>query len=203
MEQDLTPPPNITLLISFLLHMRSTVSSYPTPTPTPKKYLSLWNPAKYLNSKFERLKMAQGYVYMEESEYPPPTPRLTPSSPDLWSVVDFYLGGIIKLWTKNFDSTDERYYIHHMTGQVCSVIVQRKFYPLHRRYIFVLSFIHRLLTRQSSLVDRSLSITCPLDMRYSCVLCAPYTFREDPYRHRDDLSPDEHRINNFCIFSVR
>ena len=79
-----------------------------------------------------------------------------------------------------FDSTDERYSICHLTGQVRSVIVKRTFIPLHIRYIFVLSVIHPLLIRQSTLVDRSLSITCPLNMRYS--------------------SPDDHRINIFCIF---
>ena len=80
-----------------------------------------------------------------------------------------------------FDSTDERYTIRHLTGQVRSVIVQRTFCPLHIRYIFVLSVIHPLLIRQSPLVDRSLSVTCPLHMRSSCVLCATYTFREDPH----------------------
>ena len=103
-----------------------------------------------------------------------------------------------------FGSIDERYSICHLTGQVRSVIVQRTFYPLHIRYIFLLSVIHPLLIRQSTLVDRSLSVTCPLNMRYSCVLCAPYMFSEDPHRHRDNfLSPDDHWINIFCIFSVR
>ena len=79
-----------------------------------------------------------------------------------------------------FDPSDERYSIRHLTGQVRFVIVQRTFYLLHKRYIFILSVIHPLLLRQSTLVDRSLSVTCPLNMRYTCVLCAPYTFREDP-----------------------
>ena len=81
-----------------------------------------------------------------------------------------------------FDLTDERYSIRHLTGQVRSVIVQRTFYPLHIRYMFVLSVIHPLLIRQSTLV-----VTCPLNMRYSCVLCAPYTFREDPHHNRDNF----------------
>ena len=88
---------------------------------------------------------------------------------------------------KIFDSTDERYSIRHLTGQVRSVIFQRTFFPFHIRYIFVLSVIHPLLIRQITLVDRSLSVACPLNMRYSCVLCAPYTFREDPHRHRDNF----------------
>ena len=67
-----------------------------------------------------------------------------------------------------FDSTDERYTIRHLTGQVRSVIVQRTFCPLHIRYIFVLSVLHPLLIRQSLLVDRSLFATCTLHMRYSC-----------------------------------
>ena len=93
---------------------------------------------------------------------------------------------------KIFDSTEERYTIRHLTGQVRSVTVQRTLCPLHIRYIFVLSVIHPLLKRQSPLVDRSLSATCPLHMRYSCLLCAPYTYREDPHRHREDF---HHRMN--------
>ena len=91
-----------------------------------------------------------------------------------------------------FDSTNERFIIRHLTGQVRSVNVQRTFCPLLIRYIFVLSVIHPLLIRQSPLVDRSLFVTGPLHMRYSCVLCAPYTFREDPHHHRDDF---HHRMN--------
>ena len=82
-----------------------------------------------------------------------------------------------------FDSTDERYTVRHLTGQVRSVIVQRRFCPLHIRYIFVLSVIHPLLIRQSPLVDRPLSVTYALLMHF----CAPYTFREDPYSHRNNL----------------
>ena len=63
-----------------------------------------------------------------------------------------------------FDSTDERYTIRHLTGQVRSVIVQRTFCSLHIRLIFVLSVLNPLLIRQSSLVDRSLFVTCPLHM---------------------------------------
>ena len=83
-----------------------------------------------------------------------------------------------------FDSTDERYTI----GQVRSVIVQRTFCPLHiyGTYSF-LSVIHPLLIRQSPSADRSLSVTCPLHICYSCVLCAPYTFLNDPHRHRVDF----------------
>ena len=91
---------------------------------------------------------------------------------------------------------------------VRSVIVQRTFCPFLIRYICVLSVIHPLLIRQSPLVDRSLSVTYPLHMSYACVLCAPYTFREDPHRHRDDF---HHRTSTgftfffifFCPFGVR
>ena len=100
-----------------------------------------------------------------------------------------------------FDSAEESHTIRHLTGQVRSVIVQRTFCPLHIRYIFVLSVIYLLLVRQSPSVDRSLSATCPLQMPYSCVLCAHYTFREDTHRHRDDF---HHQMNTgltfFCIF---
>ena len=87
-----------------------------------------------------------------------------------------------------FDSAEEI-----LTGQVRSVIVKRTFYPLHVRYIFVLSVLHPLLIRQSPLVDRSLSATCPLHMRFMRSV--------KPLRRLS--SPDEHRINIFCIFSVR
>ena len=99
-----------------------------------------------------------------------------------------------------FDSTEERYTFRYLTGQVRSVIVQHSFCPLHIRTIFVLSVIHPLLIRQSSLVDRSLSATCPLHMRYSCILGAPYTSRKDPHRHGDGF---HHRTNTgifFCFF---
>ena len=64
-----------------------------------------------------------------------------------------------------FDSTDERYTIRHLAGQVRSVICDQ----LHLRYIFVLSVLHPLLIRQSPLVDHSLFVAYPLYMRYSCV----------------------------------
>ena len=91
----------------------------------------------------------------------------------------------------------------HLTGQERSVIVQRTFCPLHIRCVFVLLVIHPLLIRQSMLLDRSLSVTCPLHIRHSCVLCAPYTFSEDAHRHQDDF---HHRMNTgltiFEFFSV-
>ena len=106
-----------------------------------------------------------------------------------------------------FDSTEGRYSIRHLTGQVRSVIVPRTFCPLHIRYIFVLSVLYPLLIRQCPLVDRSLSVAYPLLMRYSCVLCAPYTFCEDLHRHRDNF---HHPMNTrlvfiafFCPFDVR
>ena len=70
-----------------------------------------------------------------------------------------------------FDSTDERYSIRHLTGQVHFVIVLRTFCPLHVRYIFVLSVIHPLLIRQSPLVDSSLSVT----FQY-IYICATHAF---------------------------
>ena len=63
-----------------------------------------------------------------------------------------------------FDSTEESYTIRHLTDRVRSVNVERTFCPLN------LSVIHPFLIRQSPLVDHSLSATCPLNMRYSCVL---------------------------------
>ena len=98
------------------------------------------------------------------------------------------LGGIMKLclnWRKI-------YYPSPQVRHVRSVIVQRTFCPFLKRYICVLSVIHPLLIRQSPLVDLFLSVSCPLHMRYSCVLCAPCTFAEDPHRHRDNF---HHRMN--------
>ena len=60
-----------------------------------------------------------------------------------------------------FDSTEESYTIRHLTDRVRqSVNVERTFCPLNIRYIFT-SVIHPFLTRQSRLVDHSLSATCP------------------------------------------
>ena len=49
-------------------------------------------------------------------------------------------------------------------------IFKKVFCTLNIRYMFTLSVIHPFLIRQSPLVDHSLSATCPLNMRYSCVL---------------------------------
>ena len=96
-----------------------------------------------------------------------------------------------------FYSTDERYTIPHLTGQMRSAIVQRTFGPLHVRYIFVLSVIHPLLIRQSPLVDHSLSVTYALLMRFMRSLHVPQR-PSSPSRRLS--SPDEHRINIICIF---
>ena len=63
------------------------------------------------------------------------------------------------MMNQSFHTTDERYFIRHLTDQVRSVIVQRSFYLLHTRYIFVMSVIHPLLIQQSTLV------LCPLPVR--------------------------------------
>ena len=86
-----------------------------------------------------------------------------------------------------FDSTEESCTIRHLTDRVRSVNVERTFCPLYIRYIFTLSVIHPFLIQQSPLVDHSLSATCPLNMRYSCVLIALHTLREDHHPHRDDF----------------
>ena len=89
----------------------------------------------------------------------------------------------------------------YLTISVLSVVTDKcVLCPFLIRYIFVLSVIYPLLVRQCPLVHRCLSVICPVRMRYSCVLCAPYTFRDDLQRHQDDFL---HRINIFCIFSVR
>ena len=144
------------------------------------------------------LKMARAHVYMEVSEHLPPNPwayALFPCPLQIFRLLSF--GWHHEVMNQIFDSTDERYTIRHLADQVRSVIVQRTFCQLHIRYIFVLSVIHPLLIRQSPLVDRSLFVTCPLLMRYSCVLCAPYTFHEDPHRHRDDF---HHRMTTGLTF---
>ena len=73
---------------------------------------------------------------------------------------------------------------------VHSVIFQRTFCPFLIRYIFVLSVIYLLHVRL-------LTVLYPLLVRY---VCAPYDIRDDLPRHWDDF---HHRINIFCIFSVR
>ena len=92
-----------------------------------------------------------------------------------------------------FDSTDERYSIRHLTGQVRSAVVQRS--------IFVLSVIHPLhvLIRQITLIDRSLSVTALL-VRFMRSL---HVSRRPSSPPRQLSSPDDHWINIFCIFSVR
>ena len=102
---------------------------------------------------------------------------------------------------QKFDSIDERYSIRHLTGQVRSVIVQRTFYTLHIRYMFVFP----LYIRYSYDKVRKLIVLCPLTMRYSCVLCAHYTFREDFIATETTFITGAHQINIFfCIFlSVR
>ena len=75
---------------SFIIPPPPNFFSFCPPPPKKKK--------KILKFKFEPLKMARAYVYMEVSEYPLPTHWLTPSSPALCSVfVDVPLGGIMKL----------------------------------------------------------------------------------------------------------
>ena len=76
------------------------------------------------------------------------------------------------------------------------------FCPFLIWYIFVLSVISVIRTWQCPLVHRCLYVTCSVVMHYSCVLCAPHTFRDDLHRHRDDFL---HRINIFfaLFLSVR
>ena len=103
-----------------------------------------------------------------------------------------------------FDSIDERYSIRHLTGQVRSVIVQRTFYTLHIRYMFVFSVIHPLFIRQSTLVDRSLSVKYALLIRFMRSLHVSRRL----HRHRDNFHhwrpPDNHFFFAFfCPFGVR
>ena len=71
-----------------------------------------------------------------------------------------------------------------------SLIIQRTFCLFLICYIFVVSVIHPLHVRQ-------LTVRCPLLVRYVCALC---DYHDDLQRHRDDF---HHRINIFCIFSIR
>ena len=157
----------------------SKVSSYPHAPPHPifhTNNLSFWNPKKYWNSKMNYQKWPEPmFLWKYPSTLSQPAGPMPSSSALCSAFVYFPLGGIMILSTK-FDSTDERYTISHLTGQVCSVIVQRTFCPSHIRYIFSLSGIHPLLILQSPLVDLSLSVACPLHMPYSCILCSPCTF---------------------------
>ena len=100
----------------------------------------------------------------------------------------------------------------HVTISALSVVTGKCVpWPFDKRFVRFLYGTYSfcpLYIRYSSvswpffpLVDRSLSATCPVRMRYSCVLCASYTFGDDLHRHRDDF---HHRINFFVLFlSVR
>ena len=104
--------------------------------------------------------MAPAFVYMEVSEYPP-------QPPPLYSVyVDFFFGWYNEVMNQILT---QDYAIPHLTVLVRSVSVQRTFFPLLIRYLFVLSVKHPLPIMQSPLVDRTLSVICLLHMRYSCV----------------------------------
>ena len=87
------------------------------------------------------------------------------------------------------DSTDERYITRDRSNAFCdrSTNVSNM---VHIRFVRYTS----VLIRQSPLVDSSLPVACPLHNTYALLLrfCAPYTFREDPHRRRDDF---HHRIN--------
>ena len=74
-----------------------------------------------------------------------------------------------------FDSTDERYTIRHQTGQVRSVIVQRRICPLHIWYIFVLSVaytVHICFVRYTSVTHTTKSVSCLSFVRYLSVTYA-------------------------------
>ena len=61
-----------------------------------------------------------------------------------------------------FDSTEKRYIICHLTGQVRSVIVQRTFCALHIRYIFLLSVaytVHICFVRYTSVTHTAKSVS--------------------------------------------
>ena len=92
----------------------------------------------------------------------------------------------------------------YLTISALSVVTGKSIIDRSINVLSVSFTVHIRFVRYTSvtrpLVDRSLSVTCPVRMRYSCVLCAPYTFVDDLHRHRDDF---HHRITIFCIFSVR
>ena len=144
--------------------------------------------------------MARAYVYMEESENPPPSLGLRPLPLPFGALCRLFFGWHHEVMNQIFDSTDERYSIRHLTGLVRFVIVQRTFFPLHIWYIFVLSVIHPLLIRQSTLVDRYLSVEYALLMRFMRSL---HVSRRPSSPPRQLSSPDDHRIDIFCIFSIR
>ena len=148
--------------------------------------------------------MAGAYVYLKVLEYPPPAPwtyALFPCPLQRYWWLSF--GWHHEVMNHIFDSTEESYTIRHLTDRVRSVNVERTFCLLNIWYIFILSVIHPFLIRQSPLVDHSLSATCPLNMRYSCVF-------ELLTRSAKTLIPIETFITGWtpdkkkcCIFSVR
>ena len=163
----------------------ATVSAYPQPPPRPppkKNHLSeAPSPQKF---KIWTPKNGPSLRISESIRVPSPSPMR------YWWLS---FGWHHEVMNHIFDSTEESYTIRHLTDRVCSVNVERTLCPLNIQYIFTLSVIHPFLIRQSPLVDHSLSATCPLNMRYSCVLWAPHTLREDTHRHRDDF---HHWMNN-------
>ena len=92
--------------------------------------------------------MAQAYVYIEVSEYSHRNPLgVCPLPLPFVAFLLTSFGWHHEVMNQIFDSTDERYTIRHLTGQVRSNIVQRTFCPLHFRYIFILSVAYTVYNR--------------------------------------------------------
>ena len=163
-----------------------TVSSYPQPPP-PKKKSSFWTPLPpkiqiWTPKNGPSLRISESIRVPSPSPMdlrPLPLPSAALLMTFLWVASWSYEPYFLLNWGKLYHPSPD--------WSSASVNAERTFCPLNIRYIFTLSVIHPFLIRQSPLVDQSLSATCPLNMRYSCVLWAPHTLREDPHRHRDDF----------------
>ena len=108
-----------------------------------------------------------------------------------------------------FDLSDERYTIHHLTGQVRSVIVQRLFCPLHIRYIF--PFVRFTSVTHTTVKSVSLPFfVCYLSVTYALLMHfmrSLHVLRIPSYAVIRLQSTGEHWTNIFrfylCPFGVR
>ena len=148
--------------------------------------------------------MARAYVYMKVSEYLPPNPLgLRPLPlPNAAFLLTFLFFEIMKLWNK---------YLTQLTKDIlsvscrssafcdCSTNVLSVAYTVHIRFTRYTSVTHTVKSVSWPFFVIYLSITYALLVRFMRSFHVPRRPSSPSRRHS---SPDEHRINIFCIFSV-
>ena len=157
--------------------------------------------------------MARAYVYMEESEYPPPSqPPPPPPLPTglrplplpfgvflltfLWVASWSYEPNFWLNWRKIlYPSPDWSSAFCNLSTNVLSVA-----YTVHIRFVRRTSVAHTAKYVSWPLFVRYLSVAYALLMRFTRSL---HVSRRPSSPPRQLSSPDDHRINIFCIFSVR